>query len=67
MVLVYVCLQLRHFCERLVFGSRMSVSDIEPRIAIFFVSCALVSLLLSVTGERDEKLRNDKEVAAQPN
>ena len=33
----------------------------------FFVSCTLVSLSLSVTSERDEKLRDDKEVAVQPN
>ena len=36
-------------------------------LIFFFVSCALVSLSLSVTGERDEKQSEDKEVAAQPN
>ena len=34
---------------------------------LFFVSCALVSLSLSVTGERDEKLSENKEDAVQPN
>ena len=33
----------------------------------FFASCALVSLSLSVTGERDEKQSENKEDAVQPN
>ena len=41
--------------------------DREPDLGFFFASCALVSLSLSVTGERDEKQSEAKEDAVQPN
>ena len=44
------------------------VTRLDLRLVfVFFVSCALVSLSLSVTGERDEKLSENKEDAVQPN
>ena len=44
------------------------VLDAHPAIVrLFFASCALVSLSLSVTGEREEKQGEDKEDAVQPN
>ena len=48
--------------ERLVYQRALRTTAL-----IFFASCALVSLSLSVTGERDEKQSEDKEDAVQPN
>ena len=39
----------------------------QCNVVQLFVSCALASLSLSVTGERDEKLSENKEDAVQPN
>ena len=43
------------------------LADLHRLGWLFFASCALVSLSLSVTGERDEKQSEDKEDAVQPN